>query len=42
MLVKNFKKGIQYNKKNMLPLVEGGMVDYHTQKRNITLSHYTL
>jgi hypothetical protein len=29
--------GIPYNKKNMLPLVEGIMVDYHTQKTNITL-----
>ena len=26
---------VQY--KNMLPLVEGVMVDYHTQKTNITL-----
>jgi hypothetical protein len=28
--------GIPYNKKNMLPLVEDIMVDYHTQKANIT------
>jgi hypothetical protein len=30
------KIGIQYNKKNMLPLVEGVMVDYQTQKKNTT------
>jgi hypothetical protein len=27
------KIGIQYNKKTLLPLVEGVMVDYNTQKK---------
>jgi len=31
------KIGIHYDKKQMLPLVEGVMVDYHTQEKNTTL-----
>jgi hypothetical protein len=30
--------GIPYNKIDVLPLVDGVMVDYHTQKTNITLN----